>query len=92
VVVWGWCFDADWSSGMTNQQMKANRFGIWALARRKKAWIDSAIDGGRYVYLCTRLRAIKITRPDQTKATKSGLYVQRGKSWDCADGCELRAR
>ena len=77
---------------MTNEAMRKGRFGRWAMARRKKAWIDSAIADGRYVYLVTVYKAIKVTRPDQTKATKSGLYVRRGKSWDCADGCGLSAR
>ena len=76
---------------LTNSQMRPGRYLQWATARRKAAWIASAIASGRTVYLCTQYRQIKVTRPEHVKATKSGLYVVRGKGWDCADGCALRA-
>ena len=77
---------------MTNEQMTPRRYLRWQMARRKVAAIKSHLSQGHEVYLCTMTRAIKLTAKniDMVKATKSGAYVQRGKGWDCIDGCGIQ--
>lgn len=78
---------------LTNSEMKAGRFARWALARRKLAFIRSNIEAGRTVQVANYLHAYRLTSKhvEMVKATKSGLYLQRGKRWDCIDGCSIRA-
>ena len=78
---------------MTNEQMKSGRFLRWAKARKRVAWIKSQIAAGHIVQITTYLRATRYGAKhlEMFKATKSGAYVQRGKAWDCIDGCDIRA-
>lgn len=77
---------------MTNDQMKANRFARWHIARRKVAFIREQLAAGRTIYICTALRATKLSakHADMVKATKSGAYLQAGKSWVCIDYCAIK--
>lgn len=73
---------------MTNAQMIANRFARFHRARRMVAFIVSNLEAGRGVQINTATRAVRYTKKAHAtmfKATKSGAYVQRGKSWDCID-------
>jgi riboflavin synthase alpha subunit len=78
---------------MTNDQMKAGRFVRWHVARRKVAFIQGHLAAGRTVYICTMTKATKLSakHAGMVKATKSGAYMQAGKSWVCIDGCALKA-
>jgi hypothetical protein len=78
---------------MKNSEMKKNRFKVWADARRKLEWIKARISEGRTVQVTTYTRATRYTQKhlDMFRATKTGLLVQRGKSWDCLDHSKLTA-
>jgi len=77
---------------MKNSDMTPNRFLRWAEARRKVSTIVKALDSGATVDLCTytKVTRFKAKHRDMFRATKAGAYVQRGKSWDCFDGCAIR--
>lgn len=82
---------------MTNDQMKAGRFERWQLARRQLAWIKTQSSAGRDVYVCTYTRATRFTpktmaKGEWFKATRSGLYMARGKHWDSIDNSKIIAR
>jgi hypothetical protein len=79
---------------MSNTDMKPRRFLRWHEARKRVAHIVNNLNAGRTVYLCTPMRAIKLTakHADMLKATKTGAYVQMGKRWDCIDGCAIKVQ
>ena len=79
---------------LTNNQMKANRFLNWAIARRKLAFITENLNAGRAVYVCTYTKATKYTAKhiSMFRASKSGLFVQSGKKELCIDYCALKAQ
>lgn len=70
----------------------------------KLALIDSALDAGRTVYLCTYTRATKITPKTRAKFQAAGhpvlkvshdphgssLWLASGRSYVCADYCAIR--
>jgi hypothetical protein len=70
---------------LSNEQMKPNRFGKWAAARKRAAKIAAAFDAGAEVWTCTMTKRTKYTAKHASmfKAGKDAVYVQRGKSWDC---------
>jgi hypothetical protein len=78
---------------MNNEQMKAGRFARWHIARKKIAFIRGHLAAGRTVYIVTMTKATKLSakHADMVKATKSGAYMQAGKSWVCIDGCKITA-
>lgn len=77
---------------MLNSKMTEGRFLRWHKARQRVAWINSHLEAGHTVMLCTYLKAWKYNKRHlgMFKATRTGAYVQRGKSWDCIDGCLIR--
>jgi len=77
---------------LTNDQMTANRFARWAKARHKLALITDHLTTGRTVVVSTYTKATKYDARHVAmfKATRTGLYVRRGKAWDCIDGCTVR--
>jgi len=79
---------------ITNDQMLAGRFARWAQARKRHAWILARLAEGRTVYLRTHLRctAYKARHAEMFKATKSGFYVQSGRSWVNADYVQVSAQ
>jgi len=82
------------SISLTNDKMTPNRFGQWAGARRRVAWIIANLEAGKEVWIGTQTRQTKYTRKhiDMFKATRSGAYVQSGKSWLCIDFCRIIAQ
>ena len=76
---------------LTNEQMKPNRFLRWHKARKKIAAIKAHLSQGHTVQIGTMTHATnyKAKHIDMFKATRSGAYVQRGKSWDCIDFCKI---
>lgn len=83
---------------LTNDQMKPNRFARLHSARKRLAFIRNNLAAGRDVYLCTYTKMTKFQPKHLAdldvffKATKSGLYVARGRNWDSIDGCKLVAQ
>lgn len=78
---------------MTNEQMKPGRFLRFYKARKRIAFIRENLAAGHIIQITTSLRAVRYSAKhiDMFKATKTGAYVQRGKSWDCIDYCDIRA-
>ena len=77
---------------MTNEQMTSNRYGRWATARKAYAEITAALQAGKTIIISTYCKAWQFDQrhTDFFKATKSGLYMRRGKHWDCIDGASVR--
>jgi hypothetical protein len=78
---------------LTNSQMIAGRFLRYARARNRVAWIKAQLAAGRIVQLTTYTKTASYgsRHADMFKATKAGAFVQRGKSWDCIDYCNLQS-
>ena len=78
---------------ITNSQMIAGRFLRYARARQRVAWIKAQLAAGRIVQLTTYTKATSYDarHADMFKATKTGAYVRRGKSWDCIDFTNLQS-
>lgn len=77
---------------ISNQDMKSGRFARWAASRQRINFITRQLAAGRTVVLATHLRAWELNAKHAAmlKATKTGAYMQRGKNWDCIDGCAIR--
>ena len=76
---------------MTNSEMKADRFLRWHKARVMLGKINAALEGGSTVQLTTYTKAVRYTRKHlgMFKATKTGVYVQRGAKWDSLFGVQI---
>ena len=76
-----------------NSAMKPNRFLTMQSARNRVAWIKARLAAGDDVYISTYLRSTRYQpkHADMFKAFKNGAFVQRGKNWDCIDGCKITA-
>jgi hypothetical protein len=77
---------------MDNSEMKANRFYRWAEARRKHREIVQHLQNGGRVIIPTYTRATVYKREhvEMFKATKSGLFVQSGRRWNCLNFSNIR--
>jgi len=78
---------------MSNDQMIADRYGRWARARKGQAEIVSALQAGKTVIVSTYGKAWQFDKPghaDYFKAKRDGLYMRRGKAWDCMTGASVR--
>lgn len=77
---------------LSNDKMVANRYGRWARARKLINQIQSTLSEGGMIVIATstKARQYDIRSIDSFKATKTGAYVLRGKSWDCIDYCGIR--
>lgn len=69
-------------ANLSNEQMKANRFGRWHAARKTVSAIKSHLAAGRMVQVTTHLRATRYSakHAEMFVAKKDGVYVQNGKS------------
>ena len=78
---------------MNNSEMKANRFARWAYYRALERQIREQFEAGRYVVASTYLRRIKLTAKNNgnLKATRNGLWIQNGKSWQDISLCTITA-
>lgn len=77
---------------MTNEAMKPGRFLRLHTAQQKARQIAAHLAAGGRVMVATYTKA---TFYDQRhaamfRATRSGLFVQRGKAWDCIDYCAIK--
>ena len=78
---------------MTNEQMRPNRYGRWAEARRMVRDIQHALRTGHTVVIATHLKAWQCSTPecaDMFYATRTGAFVQRGTKRTCIDYCSIR--
>jgi hypothetical protein len=79
----------------TNEKLNGRTPGTylrWHTARQTARRIAAHLAAGGRVVVATYTRA---TYYDQRhaamfRATRTGLFVQRGKAWDCIDGCAIR--
>ena len=75
---------------MTRLDLSTRRpgsFARWAQSRAKVRGIVSHLRAGGSVRLVTYTRAVEYgpAHVEWFKATRSGAFVRRGKSWDCID-------
>ena len=77
---------------MTNAQMKPGRFLRFHQARRKVAIIKAhlAAGGAVVVATCTKATTYRAKHAETFRATRSGVVVQRGKSWDSIEYCTIQ--
>ena len=70
-----------------------NHYARWSRARRLLAEIKRITSAGGYVYFTTYTHSTRIgakhVSADMFRATPSGLYMRRGKHWDCTIGCKV---
>jgi hypothetical protein len=78
---------------ISNSKMTAGRFLRWYIARKKLAWIKAHLEAGRTVQVSTVTRATRFKHKhiDMLKASKTGLYMQSGKTWVCIDFTDICA-
>lgn len=78
---------------MTNDQMKAGRFLALHKARRMFRFIISNLEAGNSVSVTTYTKSVnyKPKHIAMFKIVGRDVYVQRGKSWDCINGCRITA-
>ena len=78
---------------MTNAQMIAGRFLALHKARRMFRFIVANLDAGNSVSVttCTRSVNYKPKHVAMFKIRGRDVFVQRGKSWDCINGCRITA-
>jgi hypothetical protein len=69
----------------SNSLMVGGRFASWATYRKRLSDIHTHLSAGGRIVVATYTRATVYTakHADLFRATKSGLYVTRGKSRDC---------
>lgn len=78
---------------ISNDQMRANRYGRWAKARKLVSEIQNTLSNGGYVVVATCTKATQYDSRHVTmfKATQHGAYVQnRSGKWNCIDYCNFR--
>jgi hypothetical protein len=77
---------------LSNEQMKENRYGRWAKARKLYGKIQATFAAGGIVTVATATRATHYNakHSEMFRVTRTGVYIQRGKSWDCIDLCGFR--
>jgi hypothetical protein len=78
---------------MTNDEMKPNRYGRWAQARKKIAFIKGHLEQNHTVEIATALRVYRLKKKhiEMVKATRTGAFVQSGSKWFCIDYTSIRA-
>lgn len=64
------------------------------MSREEKfAKICETLQSGGIVQVCTHLKAWQFSKPEHVKffmLSGNGLFMRRGKSWDCIDYSNLR--
>lgn len=79
---------------MTNEKMKAGRFIKLHKGRRMFRFITANLKAGNSIQITTYTKSVvyKAKHVDMFKLAANGdVFVQRGKSWDCVNGCHIRA-
>ena len=70
---------------MTNSSMIANRYANWAKYRKLVKTVSANVEAGRKVCIQAGWSIMPFTKKNLEciKATKSGVFVQKGKNWVC---------
>lgn len=76
---------------ITNQEMKENRYRIAMLNKRLYNGIAEEIANGLAIQVTTYGKSFVYTKLEQFKLGKTGVYAQRGKSWDCINYAKVRS-
>lgn len=76
-------------TALTNDQMKAGRYLRWHHARVLHARIVAHLARGGRVQVVTCTRAWIHRDPGQFRCLRDGVYVRRGKQWDCITYCAI---
>jgi hypothetical protein len=75
---------------LTNDQMKPGRYLRWHQARVLHARIQAHLAKGGCVLVATYLKFWIHRNPEQFQCRRDGVYVRRGKQWDCINHCAIR--
>lgn len=75
---------------LTNDQMQADRYLRWHQARALHARISAHLARGGCVLVATYLKCWIHRDPGQFQCRRDGVYVRRGKRWDCINHCAIR--
>jgi hypothetical protein len=77
---------------MTNDQMKPERYLKWHNYRRRLARIQATLAAGGVVQVVGYGKVLEADRRHAAmfKATRTGVYLQRGKAWDCLNFSLIR--
>lgn len=79
---------------LTNAQMKEGRFEAWAKNRKRYNRIANHLSNDGYIMVCTHTQSViykkKHFEAGMFQATKNGLWVARGKSWDDISYCLIK--
>lgn len=67
---------------LANHEMKANRYGRQAKARRQYREIVEHIALGGRVYVGSYTKPKVYSKPEQFRLGKFEVYAARGKNWD----------
>lgn len=67
---------------LANHEMKADRFGRWAKARKLYASIVEHIQAGGRVCVGSYTRPTIYRNVEQFRCGRDSVYVARGKRWD----------
>lgn len=76
---------------MDNEKMTSNRFLRMMENKKLYTSIISELDKGLTIQITTYTKSSLYNKPSQFKWGKSGVYVQRGKNWDCINGASIRS-
>lgn len=76
---------------MTNEQMKPNRFLDMMKYKKLYTAIVAEIEKGLAIQITTYTKSSIYKSASQFKYGKSGVYVQRGKNWDCINYANIRS-
>jgi hypothetical protein len=71
--------------------MKPNRFLTMMENKRLYAFIAEALAKGLSIQITTTTQSRIYGKIEQFRLGKSGVYVCRGKNWDCINGASVRA-
>jgi hypothetical protein len=75
---------------MNNDQMKSGRFLRWHQSRVLHARIQAHLASGGCVLVATYAKFWIHRDPCQFQCHRDGVYVRRGKHWDCITHCAIR--
>ena len=76
---------------MDYSKMTPNRFGKMMEYKKLYNNIKAEISKGLSIQITTYTNSKIYSKIEQFKLGKNGVYVQRGKSWDCITGASIRS-
>ena len=76
---------------MDYSKMTPNRFGKMMECKKLYNSIKAEISKGLSIQITTYTQSKIYSKIEQFKLGKTGVYVQRGKAWDCITGASIRS-